>query len=358
MEREFGEKSFKPEPFEFVTIFSGSFNREYHNMFKRKLPGQILLSAYYTPMSVRELAIELGVASVYLEDELELLEKYHLVTKNPHGKYQTNLVIFTDDYTKEFQREAKKFAVPALQEILAALKGKLGEIRGINTCCAALSEERLMWGLLWPIILLGNRHFSEKYPELAKKGEIYQGAAGTNYGTVENGYDDKYGCHTFAGYSGIDDNFYAMAADFGVLPEKNRYFTCPDKEALFKKIYDTVAGNIEPEFLIFTEEEEDVLCRILDSLSERMTELYEKMYVCACNVMKSHAPEQVAEEAEKIVFQTLLFRSIGLFGGFAVESGELSVPDVNGPVAFYVRENTKAAEATVNQSRAIMEKGK
>ncbi len=29
MEREFGEKSFKPAPFEFITIFSGSFNREY-----------------------------------------------------------------------------------------------------------------------------------------------------------------------------------------------------------------------------------------------------------------------------------------------------------------------------------------
>ena len=41
MEREFGEKSFKPEPFEFVTIFEKNFNREYHNMFKRKLPGQI-----------------------------------------------------------------------------------------------------------------------------------------------------------------------------------------------------------------------------------------------------------------------------------------------------------------------------
>ena len=66
MEREFGEKSFKPEPFEFVTIFAENFNREYHNLFRRKLPGQILLSAYYTPMSVRELAIELGVASVYL----------------------------------------------------------------------------------------------------------------------------------------------------------------------------------------------------------------------------------------------------------------------------------------------------
>ena len=354
MEREFGEKSFKPEPFEFVTIFEKNFNREYHNMFKRKLPGQILLSAYYTPMSVRELAIELGVASVYLEDELTLLEKYHLITKNPHGKYQTNLVIYTDDYTKEFQREAKKFAVPAMKAILVTLKEKVAEIRAINKCCAVLSEERLLWGLLWPVILLGNRHFSEKYPELAKKEEIYQGAAGTNYGTVENEYEGKYGCYTFAGYSGIDENYYAMAADFSVLPEKNRYFTGLDMELFKKKIYDTVEESIEPEFLIFTEEEENVLCRILDSLSGQMTELYEKMYACACNVLKQHAPEQVAAAAERIVFQTLLFRSIGLFGGFAVESGELSVPDVEGPLAFYVRENTKAAMKTCGVNTAAM----
>jgi len=354
MEREFGEKSFKPEPFEFVTIFADNFNREYHNMFNRKLPGQILLSAYYTPMSVRELAIELGVASVYLEDELSLLEKYHLIVKNSHGKYQTNLVIYTDDYTKEFQREARKFAVPAMKSILQALKEKVTDIRSINECCAALSEERLLWGLLWPIILLGNRHFSEKYPELSKKGEIYQGAAGTNYGTVENEYEGKYGCYTFAGYSGIDENYYAVAADFGVLPEKNRYFTAQDTEVFRKKIYETVAGTLEPEFLIFTEKEEDTLCRILDSLSGQMTELYEKMYACACDILKQHAPEQVAAVTEKIVFQTLLFRCVGLFGGFAVESGELTVPEVEGPLAFYVRENTKAAMKTCGHNTAAM----
>ena len=58
MEREFGEKSFRPSPFEFRTIFTGVFNQEYHNLFARKLPGQILLAAYYTPMTIRELAIE------------------------------------------------------------------------------------------------------------------------------------------------------------------------------------------------------------------------------------------------------------------------------------------------------------
>ena len=355
MEREFGEKSFRPEPFEFVTIFEKSFNREYYNLFNRKLPGQILVAAYYTPMSVRELAIELGVASVYLEDELALLEKYYLIVKNCHGKYQTNLVIFTEDYTKEYQREAKKFGVPAMKEIIVELKGKLGEIRRINKCCATLSEERLLWGLLWPMILLGNRHFNEKHPELAKKGEIYQGAGGTNYGIVGNEYGGNYGCNTFAGYSRIDENYYAVAADFGVLPEKKRYFTGLDMDMFRKKIYAMVAGTVAPEFLVFSIEEENVLCRILDTLSGKMTELYEKLYVCACDVMKQHAPEQVSKEVEKIVFQTLLFRSLGLFSGFAVESGELVVPDVDGPLAFYVRENTREEEETVNENVAVRE---
>lgn len=355
MEREFGEKSFKPEPFEFVTIFSENFNREYYNLFTRKLPGQILLSAYYMPMSVRELAIELGIASVYLEDELALLEKYRLLTKLPTGKYQTNLVIFTEDYTKEFQREAKKIAVPALGEILKELKGKLADIRAINNCCAVLSEERLLWGMLWPMMLMGNRRFSKKYPQYAEKSEIYQGATGTNYGTVNHEYEGQYECYAFAGYAGIDENYYAMAADFGVLPEKNRYFSGLDKEALCTKIYDTVAGAIKPEFIIFTEAEEDTFCRILDTLTDLMAELYDKLFACACRVMKQHAPEKMAAEAERIVFQTLLFRTNGLIGGCAVDSGELKLPEQEGPMAFYVRENTKDAEAAANKNVAAME---
>ncbi len=53
------------------------------------------MSAYYTPMTVSELAIELGVASVYLEDEIAVLEKYGLISRAPAGKYQTNILIFT-----------------------------------------------------------------------------------------------------------------------------------------------------------------------------------------------------------------------------------------------------------------------
>lgn len=135
MEREFGEKSFKPAPFGFFTIFSGAFNPQYRNMFSRKLPGQILLSAYYTPMTTRELAIELGVASVYIEDEIALLEKYDLIRLMPSGKYQTNLVIFTEGFTNEFHKAAEQFAPDLLGKIISGVRGKLEQIRKVNSFC-------------------------------------------------------------------------------------------------------------------------------------------------------------------------------------------------------------------------------
>ena len=224
--------------------------REYQNLFTRKLPGQILLSAYYTPMSIRELAIELGVASVYLEDELSVLEKYKLLTRLATGKYQTNLVIFTEDFTKEFHREAKKLAVPALKEILAGVKLHIEEIKRINPVCAGLSEERLLWGLLWPLMRMGLKSFSAKHPEYEEMNEIYQGAGGINYGVAGNETAEEFRCDSFAGYAEIDENYYAMAADFGVLPTKNRYFSRENREEFREKIDKTIAGEIETEFMI------------------------------------------------------------------------------------------------------------
>ena len=46
-----------------------------------KIKGNILLSAYYAPISAQELSIELGVAMPYLEDELRLLEMRQYLVK-------------------------------------------------------------------------------------------------------------------------------------------------------------------------------------------------------------------------------------------------------------------------------------
>lgn len=351
MEREFGEKSFRPAPFEFVTIFSGAFNREYIKLFSRKLPGQILLSAYYTPMTARELTTELGVASVYLEDELDMLEKYGLISKSPKGRYQTNLIIFTDDFKREFNAEAAKLAERTLAGIISGAQKRLPEIRALNRFCAQLSDERLLWSLIWPVMRQGNSAFGQKYPGLAKRDMLYDGATGTNYGVSHDRSDgtlDRFGCYSFAGYAGIDDEYFARAADFNILPEKNRFFTV-DRNAFAAKLHRIVDGEEESEFMILTEAEEAHLFDILSAEISQMAALYDRMFKCACTLMHSHAPKSVGAQIDRIMYQTLFFETVGLIGACAVSSGALNVPDFGGAAAMYVRENTKAAEESINQ---------
>lgn len=161
MERIFGEKSYHPAEFHFVTIFSGQYNAEYRNLFDRRLPGNILLSAYYTPMTIRELSIELGVSAAYMEDEIALLEKYGLITSLNGGRYQTNLIVFTEAYTEECIRKLKNGCEERVLGMLSYLRDKLDAIRGIGFKGASLSDERILWGLLWMLIREGNALFEK-----------------------------------------------------------------------------------------------------------------------------------------------------------------------------------------------------
>lgn len=72
MSREFGKKSYDPGIFR-MDFWGGGDNTCYWQLFNRKLPGNIVLSAYHAPVTIQELSTELGVAVVYLEDEIELL---------------------------------------------------------------------------------------------------------------------------------------------------------------------------------------------------------------------------------------------------------------------------------------------
>ena len=303
-------------------------------------------------MTLRELVIELGVSSVYLEDEIALLEKYNLIRKLPNEKYQTELVIFTDDFSAEFKRTAKKTAVPALGEMILSLKAKIPQIKKINSVCEKLSDDRIVWGLLWLIMISGHGKFAEKCPMLAKKGTIYGDATGVNYGVSTDSFKDYFDEHGFAGYAGLDENYYASAADFGVLPEKNRFFVFGKKNGFIAKIYDTVAGKTEPEFIILTKAEEKAVFELLQSEISMIEAIYEKIFACAREIMQVHAPKLLAEQkTDRVVFQTLFFLTVGFIGRCAVESGTLSVPDFDGPAAVCVRENSKEAEASVHHEQ-------
>ena len=169
MEREYGTKSYKPSKFTFKTLFSGSYNPEYRCLFDRLLPGNILLSAYYTPVTVGELALELGVPTAYLENEADLLVRYGLLNVLPGGKetgsgrdrYQTNIVILTEEYRGELYDKLTCLCTDPFADILGSLRSQLTSLRKIGFRGADLEEERLLWPLFWLLMHRGNRRFDQ-----------------------------------------------------------------------------------------------------------------------------------------------------------------------------------------------------
>lgn len=113
MERTYGEKSYRPEEFE-IDFWGthGGVDREYWEFHTRRIKGNILLAAYYTPVTAQELALELGVALPYLEDELELLVgRGYLTLKN--GRYLTNIPIITREATEAIERRLGEYVPDA-----------------------------------------------------------------------------------------------------------------------------------------------------------------------------------------------------------------------------------------------------
>lgn len=326
MTRTYGEKSYNPAEFYFGTIFSGAYNAEYRNLFSRKLPGNILYCAYYTPMTLQELSLELGVAAVYLEDEIALLQKYDLMTESG-GKYQTKLCIFTKDFDTDLHRAAEERFTGRLGEILASVKEKLPRIRQIGFRGCGMTDNRLLWAFFFKLMQEGHNNWENRY-EIEYPGDLYAGAKGVNYGVDYDEPDSVYGSGGFAGHYGLRENAAACFANFGVLDPKN-YLDGPGSlDRLQKLVGESMAGEKEAPLVFLTDREMGCIFReILTEEADSMAELYRELTELAVCIMKEHAPVAVAGEIESVIGKTIFHRTVGLMGKMATDSGGLVLPE-------------------------------
>lgn len=338
MEREYGTKSYKPALFTFKTIFAGRYNPEYQQLFHRLLPGNILLSAYYTPVTIRELALELGIPTAYLEDEAALLVKYGLLHVLPAGKesgsgrdrYQTNLVIFTEEYREELYEKLTPLCLTGLTGILQTLRDQLPALRAIGFQGAEFTDNRLLWPLLWLLLHRGSNRFGQRIADRCAYRTLYGDASGISVGINYQETDGPYTTYGFAGYSYIDDSYAASFADFGVLPPENRYLS-RNVQAVRDAIY---AGA--PEYVIFDQAQLSQAEKLLDPQIRAMADLYEKMFMLAAGLLQTHAPRSVAEQIPDVIGKTLFFDTVGLMGKCALDSGLLQLPGETSPLAVFI----------------------
>lgn len=325
MEREFGTKSYQPAKFDFHIMFGGMANMEYQRLFDRKLPGNILVSTYHTPMTIRQLSIELGVASVYLEDEIALLEQYRLLTALPGGKYQARLIILTEEYMEEFFRTAEKTVMSDIKEILGDVAKKLPELRKLRFAGSGLEDNRLLWALLFDMTRKGwglfkaGREETLSDTDLYSKGDICYGS------TYKMDMNHPYETWAFAGYAGLLPGYAACYADYCVLPVKNRFFS--HRNEIVDSLDSVLAGKAEAIAPVLDKEQMKEVSKILREEIASFAKLYESLHGCALSVMQIHAPEAIREILEPATANVLLSVTVGLIGGLAVKSGALTIPE-------------------------------
>lgn len=174
MAREFGVRSYKPEDIDFATSgYQPSGLPD--DAIKRKLPKNILLEADNNPMTVEKLAIELGTAVPYMEEEVELLVRATLL-KKVGDKYVTSFFIVNKECRLEIYYAQRKTSKERSAIVDTIVSDSLEEIRAMGIVPNGMSDADLKW---WATIYAVD-HFIQTldvvrydWPEMRSNGEVW-----------------------------------------------------------------------------------------------------------------------------------------------------------------------------------------
>jgi len=317
MTRTLGEKSYNPGTFRLD--FWGDWNK-YGNLFQRKLPGSIVLAAYYEAMTAQALSMELGVAMPYLEDEIDCLEKAGVLNK-VGDKYQTDIVIITNAYEKEFVRNTKAIYAGVAKSVYEKALQQLPRIRKLDFHGNDYDDNRLLFGILNLACMKGYGLARERSP-LGSPNKLKLGGNGWIFG-----YDNDFINHHFQGITmetwNKSQTAWFSAENYNVIQSAQRYDHqdfCNKAEAMCDAILgkETDEGNPALSWLI---EHQSILCKdkvlsanfpvfdreIFEKITFLLSELTEEIADCmidisdrAEKILAEHAPPALKDQCGDI----------------------------------------------------------
>lgn len=331
MERIYGEKSYNPN---FVKIdFWGSVggqDQEYREFQNRKIKGNILLAAYYIPVTIQEISMELGVSVPYLEDEIKLLcDRQYLVCKN--GKFLTNIPLFSLECSRIIKEKLKEQAEITTEKFIR-IADEFGNRFGNRFADENLSRwQKLLLCLSFALNVTEN-HIEEKYGDLPKDGPYSLVNGGGGQGIVW-AYEDTtceyvnknrirgiYGdCPSSDGRGTViamnfkqtlnAQHFQMQMTDPIVCTAVDCYEYLPEdwKERLEKLGY---ANNGKANFAVWAAEEYTELKRILRECTEAIAELNNKTVEIAAEIAADLAPTHIRKTAEYVGAFVYRFNSL------------------------------------------------
>lgn len=353
MTRELGEKSYNPGVFRIN--FWGDFNR-YNHLCDRLLPGNILLSAYKKPMSAEELSLELGVAMPYLEDEIAILVAAG-VLKEVGKKYQTNLVILTDEYDKSFEKEAVPICEEVSAEIYNIVLNALPQVRELDFRGNDYDDNRLMFALL--NIALVNGVFRANYlsPSYDEEPYLPLGCHGWIWG-----HDNDFKNMHFTGVAMLvpnspntvwfsSENYKAIQLcqfyDFSYQSKKAEavWDAILEKEAdknnqtlpwlIENRFIFSENGRLSANFPVFTESVYSSLLDILEPATVKNANYVIDISDRAAKILEKTAPAAVKDQCETIAKITHRLDAAALILEKLIADGKLYLPKEKTPLCMW-----------------------
>jgi len=315
MIRESGERSFNPRKFNIY--YWGTVGNYCNEIFKRKLPGNIMLEAYYEPVTIEELSLELGVATVYLEDEVNILENNCLLKKMRGNKIQSNIIILTKEFESELDNKTQDIFSNLACYLYDFIIEKESEIRSIGFKGYDMSKSTLLWQissacLIESVIYNLLNDITKEMPTLSDGSQGYMWGLERLFGDNKFDlniyrYEDKYknlirGVDFYIVENKIQGLHHKIAGDviLKVATGDTQSFSEYEEEELAKLIQkgylNSNYGALSVNMPVFTAKQFDDLKRILKPAIERISSDYKDIMPIAEKMLKNYAPSFLQDQ--------------------------------------------------------------
>lgn len=146
MAREFGVRSYKPEQVAFVQSGQDGAKGQPWSIISHLLYKNIFLETYENPETAEELALALGIALPYMEDELEYLVREELLRKTGH-KYEPSFPIVSRDEQRKVYEAGRAVQKPLTDKLCALIELYIQE-GGTKVKVDYVGYEAAKWTLL------------------------------------------------------------------------------------------------------------------------------------------------------------------------------------------------------------------
>lgn len=274
MAREFGSRSYKPEDVTFNASYSSPSPEGLPwSAVDRKTQKNILLEASNNPSTVEELAIALGIAVPYMEEEVEILTKATLLKKDG-DKYVTNFPILSAETQKEIYHIGVSRAKQRAEYVANIANDSLEKIRALGCVRnGKISNDDLKWWVVCSICHVSSMISSDFRAPLRENGERWGFVGYEECDLPFSGWLSNNNCgnnrkavirhfipHSFNIAQGFEEpydkaNHAALLAD--IIRNKRNISTLNEIEKELWKEIDGVyahadeSGNVIPDILIF-----------------------------------------------------------------------------------------------------------